>query len=131
MQNFCPCGSSLNYKDCCGAIIEGVIPASTAEKLMRSRYTAFTLGNAEYLMKSWHSKTRNIKEKISIKHWAKSVKWVKLEIISKEDGGELDNQGFVKFRAVYFENGRVEQILENSYFERENGFWVYVSGAHE
>ncbi|MGL5637321.1 MAG: YchJ family protein, partial [Bacteroidales bacterium] len=112
-------------------IIEGITPASTAEQLMRSRYTAFTLGNADYLMKSWHSKTRNLKEKVAIRHWAKSVRWMKLEIISKSNGAQTDTQGFVKFRAVYFENGRVAQILENSYFEKENNLWVYVSGEHE
>lgn len=131
MQNLCPCGSTLNYMDCCGAIIEGVTPALTAEQLMRSRYTAFTLANADYLMKSWHTKTRNVKEKVSIRHWAKSVKWIKLEIINKSGGEQTDRQGFVKFRAVYFENGGVEQIMENSYFEKENDLWVYVSGEHE
>lgn len=127
----CPCGSGKPYADCCGAIIEGRIDAPTAESLMRSRYTAFTLANADYLMKSWHSKTRNIKEKEAVRRWAKSVKWVKLEILSKVAGEESDSTGYVSFRALFMEDGMMDQILEDSFFERENGKWVYVSGKHK
>lgn len=127
----CPCGSGKPYADCCGAIIEGRIDAPTAESLMRSRYTAFTLANADYLMKSWHSKTRNIKEKEAVRRWAKSVKWVKLEILSKVAGEESDSTGYVSFRALFMEDGVMDQILEDSFFERENGKWVYVSGKHK
>lgn len=126
----CPCGSGKPYADCCGAIIEGRIDAPTAESLMRSRYTAFTLANADYLMKSWYSKTRNIKEKEAIRRWAQSVKWVKLEILSKVAGEESDSTGYVSFRALFMEDGVMDQILEDSFFERENGKWVYVSGKH-
>lgn len=130
MTGQCPCGSDKPYTDCCGAIIEGRTDAPTAESLMRSRYTAFTLANADYLMKSWHSKTRNLKEKEAIRRWAKSVKWVKLEILSKVAGKASDTTGYVSFRALFMESGAIDQILEDSFFERENGKWVYVSGKH-
>ena len=130
MMYLCPCGSSKPYTECCGAIIEGRIDAPTAESLMRSRYTAFTLADADYLMKSWHSKTRNLKEKESIRRWAKSVKWIKLEILSRQNGNPEDTSGYVSFRALFMEDGVMDQILEDSFFEKENGKWVYVSGKH-
>lgn len=130
MEQLCPCGSQNTYSQCCGAIIEGRISAPTAERLMRSRYTAFTKADVDYLMKSWHSSTRPLSDKVDIKRWAKSVKWVKLEILQKEKGEEADNTGMVTFRALFMEGGKVDQIKEESIFEKENGEWVYVSGKH-
>lgn len=130
MEQLCPCGSQNTYCQCCGAIIEGRISAPTAERLMRSRYTAFTKADVDYLMKSWHSSTRPLSDKADIKRWAKSVKWVKLEILQKEKGEETDTTGMVTFRALFMEGGKVDQIKEESIFEKENGEWVYVSGKH-
>ncbi|MGD1990808.1 MAG: YchJ family metal-binding protein, partial [Chromatiales bacterium] len=54
----CPCESGLDYDLCCGRFIdEGALP-ETAEQLMRSRYTAFTLDRISYLEKTWHRATR-------------------------------------------------------------------------
>jgi SEC-C motif-containing protein len=78
----CPCGNERSYKNCCGPIIEGKLSAQTAEELMRSRYTAFTLANGDYLMNSHHADTRNPKDQKSIEKWAKSVNWLKLEVLN-------------------------------------------------
>lgn len=126
----CPCGSGRPYANCCGAIIDGRMIAPTAESLMRSRYTAYTIADADYIMRSWHTQSRNLKEKESLKLWAQSVKWVKLEILSVSGGGEKDTSGYVSFRALFMEDGVMDQIVEDSYFEKENGKWVYVSGRH-
>jgi len=81
-------------------------------------------------MQSHHSKTRPIKEKKSIEHWAKSVQWVGLTILSTTEGKETDNRGMVEFRALYIEEGELREIHEKSLFEREGGKWVYTSGIH-
>lgn len=130
-MNFnCPCGSNLNAPDCCLAIIEGKTNAFTAEQLMRSRYTAFTLANVDYLMKSHHPKTRPIKEKKNMKRWAQSVQWVNLTILNKQKGNETDTEGTVTFKAVFVENGKPDQIYETSNFKKLNNKWVYVDGTH-
>jgi len=130
MQNQCPCGSGLSYPDCCEPIISGKKAAETAQQLMRSRYTAFTLANADYLMRSHSVKTRPIKERKGIEKWAKSVTWMGLSILKTEAGGPEDEIGYVEFKALYLENGKPQQIHEKSRFERENNRWVYVSGEH-
>jgi SEC-C motif-containing protein len=129
MQNPCPCNSSLSYVDCCEPIISGRKEVITAQELMRSRYTAFTQANVNYLMRSHSAKTRPIKERKSIEKWAKSVTWLGLTIIQSQDGETKDETGFVEFKALYLENGKPEQIHEKSLFRRENGKWVYVSGV--
>ena len=96
---------------------------------MRSRYTAFTLGDVDYLMDSQHSTTRDTEDKTEIENWAKSVRWIKLEILNSTQGQDTDEQGTVEFRAHFEEEGKRDQIHENSTFCKENGHWVYV-GAH-
>lgn len=130
MQESCPCGSGLLFVNCCEPIISGKKDAVTAQELMRSRYTAFTQANVDYLMRSHSAKTRPIKERKSIEKWAKSVTWMGLTIIQTQAGDTKDEVGYVEFKALYLENGRPQQIHEKSLFWRENGKWVYVSGVH-
>ena len=95
---------------------------------MRSRYSAFTLANVDYLNLSWSSKTRDnsAKAKKELKNWAKSVTWVKLEVINSNKGLENDTTGTVEFKAFFYENGKLDCIQENSFFEKEHNHWVYV-----
>ncbi len=125
----CPCGSNKEYSNCCERIHKDIFKAKTAEQLMRSRYTAFTLGDVDYLMDSQHSTTRDTEDKTEIENWAKSVRWIKLEILNSTQGQDTDEQGTVEFRAHFEEEGKRDQIHENSTFCKENGHWVYV-GAH-
>lgn len=125
-ENNCACGRKKVYKKCCGLIHQDIKMALTAEDLMRSRYTAFTMGNADYLQKSHHSYTRpSKKESVEIEQWAKSVSWLKLEILNHTNGAITDNKATVAFKAYYMETFIEEVIYENSYFEKENGVWKY------
>ena len=130
MPDLCPCGSGLTYADCCEPITSGRKEAATAQELMRSRYTAFTQANVDYLMRSHSAKTRPIKERKSIEKWAKLVNWMGLTIIQIQAGDANDEIGYVEFKVLYLENGKPQQIHEKSLFQRENGKWVYVSGVH-
>jgi len=129
MSQLCSCGSHIDFDDCCGGIINGTRQADTAEQLMRSRYTAFTIANVDYLMRSHHSKSRPTRDRKQILAWAKSVKWMGLTIIRTEKGQPDDLVGFVEFRAMFIEDGELSQIHENSRFERESGRWVYHSAV--
>jgi len=131
MNDLCPCGSKQNYADCCGAIINGKREAVTCLELMKSRYSAYTKADINYLILSHHSKTRpTAKERNGIKQWAESVRWMQLIIVNTRNGTATDNEGHVEFKALYFEDGQIQQIHEKSLFQRENGKWIYVSGAH-
>jgi SEC-C motif-containing protein len=131
MNDLCPCGSKQNYTECCGAIISGKRKAETCLELMKSRYSAYTKADINYLMLSHHSKNRPAqKERKGIKLWAESVRWMQLIIVNIWNGTANDDEGYVEFKALYFENGQIQQIHEKSLFTRKNGKWVYVSGAH-
>ncbi len=117
----CPCGMPLPLDECCGRHHTGAVSAPTAEALMRSRYSAFVVGDADYLLRSWHSSTRPRTLTLD-----PAQRWTGLEIVTNTGGGVLHEVGTVEFRAHY-EGGVVH---ENSRFRRENGEWRYLDGAH-
>jgi len=122
----CHCGNTKPYADCCEIIHNNMEAAKTAQQLMRSRYSAFVMANGDYLMASHHSSTRPIKEKKSIVKWAKSVQWIRLEILETTKGTANDIEGTVTFNAYFYDNGKVDVIHEKSAFIKENKHWTYL-----
>ena len=80
----CPCGLQSPYADCCGLLIRGTGYADTAEDLMRSRYTAYTLRNWDYLIQTTHSSERSEKSRKTFEKWGKAVEWLKLEVLGSK-----------------------------------------------
>ncbi len=128
MIDYCPCGNNKTYKECCKPLIDGVEKAETAEQLMRARYTAFTKAKVNYIMRSHQKKTRPLKERDKMQKWLNAVEWMGLVVVKTEDGNANDSSGTVEFRAIYLEDGQTQVIHEKSFFEKEKGKWVYVSG---
>ena len=119
----CPCNPNKKYNDCCQKAHKNINTITTAEALMRSRYSAFVLANIEYLQKSHHSSTRpSNKGKKEIELWTKSVNWLKLEVLKA-------TKDTVEFKAFFMENGAINEIHENSKFCKENGHWVYLGAT--
>lgn len=125
IDNHCPCGSGRPAHDCCLPYLEHSRLPVTAESLMRSRYTAFTLNNEAYLRYSWHPE--QCPETI---HLDDNNHWLGLKIVSKNAGQAGDDRGEVEFVARYKRNGKATRIHENSLFVRYQGRWVYHSGVN-
>ncbi|WP_018682945.1 YchJ family protein [Actinokineospora enzanensis] len=128
MPERCPCGTGLPYDDCCGRAHAGT-PAPTAEALMRSRYSAFALGDVDYLLRSWHPDTRPGELVLD-----PDQRWVRLEIVETTGGGLLHANGTVEFNAHYRHSahdghrGHPGVLHERSRFTRDGGRWVYLDG---
>lgn len=118
----CPCGRGEAYGDCCGRFHRGDAAAPTAERLMRSRYAAFVVGDAAYLLRTWHPDTRPAHLGLDPR-----TRWLGLDVLDTTDGGPFHNDGTVAFRAHYREGGRDGVIDEHSSFTRVDGAWVYVA----
>jgi SEC-C motif-containing protein len=115
----CPCGLAQAYEACCGRYHSGTAAAPTAEALMRSRYSAFVKGDAGYLLRTWHPRTRPGTLELDPR-----TRWAGLEILDTSDGSAFHSGGTVEFRASY----RGGSLHERSRFERVDGAWVYVDG---
>jgi len=117
----CPCGIDKNYAACCGRYHAGGEVAPTAESLMRSRYTAYTLGREDYLLATWHRRTRPVSLGLAS---AIPNKWLGLAVTRSEHTGP--DRAVVEFVARYKVGGRAYRLHEVSRFEREAGQWFYV-----
>jgi SEC-C motif-containing protein len=124
MLRRCPCGTGLSYAECCGRLHEGTVPAATAEQLMRSRYSAFAVGDPAYLLATWHSRTRPPTLDLD-----PAVRWVGLEVLATTGGALLAAEGTVEFRAHHLLGGVPGSQHEDSRFLREDGQWRYLSGV--
>jgi SEC-C motif-containing protein len=93
---------------------------------MRSRYTAFAVGDDAYLLESWHPRTRPRRVDLD-----PAQRWTVLEILRTEAGGPFDDTGIVEFRAHYRHGGGRGSLHECSRFARVAGAWRYVDGDVE
>jgi SEC-C motif domain protein len=133
----CPCLSGNPYGECCGPLHAGAT-APTAERLMRSRFSAFALGLPEYLLTTWHPRTRPATLELDA-----SQRWTRLDIVATTAGGPFDTAGTVSFVAYWrstagsgasgSESGASASssgsMSEVSSFVRESGRWFYVDGV--
>ncbi len=119
----CPCGSGDTYAACCWRFHSGDAAPATAQLLMRSRYSAFAVGDADYLRDSWHRSTRPAEIALDA-----AVTWTWLEIVDTVRGGLFDYDGVVEFRAHYRSPQGRRIRHERSRFTRDAGRWVYVDG---
>ena len=120
----CYCGSGVLFNQCCQPIIEGTQAAMTAVALMRSRYSAYTIHNVDYLIATTHSSQRDNYSKEEILNWAKTNDWQRLEILAVKPTT-------VTFKAYYLNSKKQSQIHhEHSRFVFENGAWFYVDGDY-
>lgn len=116
----CPCGLPASYDDCCGRFHRGEA-APTAESLMRSRYSAFAVGDADYLLRTWHPTTRPDHLDLDDR-----TTWTGLEVLDTTEGSVFHTTGTVAFRAHYRERRKTASLTETSTFVTENGHWLYV-----
>ncbi|QOY54125.1 SEC-C domain-containing protein [Candidatus Sulfurimonas marisnigri] len=117
----CICGNKKDYNECCGAIINSNIKASSAEELMRSRYSAYVKGDSNYLIKTLVANNRHADDAELIEEFSNSVKWLKLDVLHVE-------QNIVEFKAYYKDIDSIKVLHEKSNFIFKNGMWLYVDG---
>jgi SEC-C motif-containing protein len=92
---------------------------------MRSRYSAYTLHNADYLLVTWEQ----TKKPKAIDFSKENIDWQKLEIINTKKGGINDNKGIVTFKAFYIQHEQEHVMNEISRFVKLKGQWFYLDGT--
>lgn len=120
----CPCGLAAAYGECCGRFHSGSAAAPTCEALMRSRYAAFAVRDAAYLLRTWHPETRPPGVDFD-----SATRWTGLEILDTTEGSAFHTTGTVTFRAHHTDGGRPDSLQEQSRFVRHEGAWVYAAAV--
>ena len=118
----CPCQSEKTYGDCCRPWHVGLETGDHApdpEALMRSRYSAYTLGLIDYLLATWHPSTAPGELELA------PVRWLSLEVRHAQTDGDA---GVVEFVALCRDGGGAQRLHEISRFIRHDGRWFYIDG---
>lgn len=128
----CPCFSGLKYEACCEPFLNQETSKKqkpkTAEQLLRSRYTAFVIGDVDYIVSTHHSQTSSEINRDEIMQWSHQSEWHGLKILQKEAGEAKDNQGTIIFHAQYTANDKLNDHFEKAIFEKEDGQWKFKDG---
>ena len=120
----CLCGSEIEYSLCCEPFHKKLKLPSTAEALMRSRFTAYAKQNEAYLLETWDTSTKpNI-----IDFSKEQAVWTSLSIIKTKKGSEKDRKGIVEFKAYYMLDNEAYVMNEISRFIKASGQWCYLEG---
>ena len=126
----CPCSSDKPFDQCCGPYISGAAAPPTAEALMRSRYTAYTRHDIDYIARTLAPESRLAFDAQAAKTWATQARWLKLQILATDKGREADCEGVVEFVAAYEQGGaRIDHRERSRFRKSEEGVWYFVDGA--
>ena len=133
LNPLCPCGTQKHYTDCCQPYLDGLASAPTAEALMRSRYTAYSKNNLDYLIHTQHPTTRKKNDSTTLQQTFKTTHWVRLTVVKTQQGQPHHKRGIIEFIATHQEKSRnpnptLNQLHERSRFIQENKQWFYIDG---
>jgi len=125
----CPCGTEMTYAECCEPLIKGDRVATTAEELMRARYTAYTKVELDFLHESLHPEHREGVDPEASREWSENAEWHSLEVLSTSAGGPDDDQGQVEFIATYTLENDLQRYHEQAEFDKIKGTWYFREGV--
>jgi SEC-C motif domain protein len=120
LHALCPCGSQKLLAVCCTQYWQGEAPP-TAELLMRARYSAFALGQLDFLLATLHPASHQSDELAQLQISQSKTQWLKLHVLAATDCE-------VEFLAFFNQQGVLGQLHERSHFVFERGRWWYVDG---
>lgn len=130
MSMLCPCYSQRNYRHCCEPFHKQKKIPETAVELMRSRYSAYAMGLADYIISTTHPHHPSYSEnkdlwKKQIIAFSEGTKFADLKIL---DFSSEEDIAYVTFHAILFQGSKDVSFKEKSCFLKEKGRWFYYSG---
>lgn len=124
----CPCNSGLAYYECCEPFHTRSTHAPTPEALMRSRYSAYTLANIDYIQSTMYGRAAQDFDARQAKDWAQAVDWHGLTVMKTYSHPTDNARGFVEYFASFSQADKKLYIHEISEFEFIDGRWYYTDG---
>lgn len=133
-MSVCPCrtldAKPLDLADCCGPILSGKKTATTAEGLMRARYSAYAQKNMAFIDATQimlEGETFNQEDALK---WAEGSEWKGMKVIATKKGAASDNTGIVEFEAHYQDKASKKDLVhkETALFEKQSGQWKFKDG---
>ena len=125
MNHLCPCGSARPLPDCCARHHAGT-PAANAESLMRSRYSAYALGQIDYLLRTTLPTQQASLDREAISAWSRQSEWLGLEVSSAEQIPGTPAHAWVTFTARWRDADGEHAHQERSAFVQLGDSWYFI-----
>lgn len=130
----CPCGSGRKYKQCCGLAHNGTTLPESPEALLRSRYTAYAIGDTAYLWQTTHPANEAVQGRTADQYAHETLgycKHVNFTGLTIHEANPADAEGHpgIRFTASYQVAGQNDSFTELSRFIQVDGRWLYLSGT--
>lgn len=119
----CYCGSGSLFSQCCEPLLQGLQKANNPEVLMRSRFSAFSTNNFQYLLSTTGKDQRNGLTEEDFAESNLGTTWLMLELVST-----ITHANQVEFKAYYQHDKKFLLHHELSNFEQQNDKWCYTTG---
>ncbi|NKQ09826.1 YchJ family protein [Pseudomonas sp. SST3] len=121
----CPCGSGDMLGECCGRYHRG-LSAPSAERLMRSRYSAYVLGLIDYLKATTLPAQQGSLDLQSMSDWSAGSTWLGLEVEESQLIGGQPEHARVSFTARWHDLAGEHAQHERSAFVQHDGKWYFI-----
>lgn len=126
----CPCHSGQKYKKCCRPLHSGQ-KIDDPVRLMRSRYSAYVMGNIDYIIATMHPESQHLQGnqaewRAGLHYFAENTDFVGLEILDSERSLDDLDTGWVTFHAILKNDGEDTSYVERSLFKKLDGRWLYL-----
>lgn len=125
MAQTCPCGSGSTLSACCGRFHSGE-PAPTPEALMRSRYSAYVLGNIDYLVATTLPAQQAGVNRQALSDWSLQSKWLGLTVEVVEPATDDYGHAKVTFSVCWEDAEGPQSYRECSVFVWRDGRWYFI-----
>ncbi|WP_114325066.1 YchJ family protein [Candidatus Colwellia aromaticivorans] len=112
----CFCGANCDFSSCCQPYINKEMLVQTAEQLMRSRFSAYALGNAQYIYDTYAKSSQAAQSVENIDDWSKACVWIALKVYPVVNNVNNTTEQFVEFSAFYIINNTLCELREKSRF---------------
>ena len=129
-NDICPCGSLKKYKKCCKPFHDKITFPKTALELMKSRFSAFAVLIADYIIFTTHENNSDYISDLKswnqdIMNFSKNTSFERLEILDFIEG---EVESFVTFKATLFQDNTDISFIEKSRFLKVEDKWLYIDG---
>ena len=129
-NDICPCGSLKKYKKCCKPFHDKITFPKTALELMKSRFSAFAVLIADYIIFTTHENNSDYISDLKswnqdIMNFSKNTRFERLEILDFIEG---EVESFVTFKATFFQDNTDISFIEKSRFLKVEDKWLYIDG---
>ncbi|MCK9534665.1 MAG: YchJ family protein [Pseudomonas sp.] len=119
----CPCNPNRALHDCCGRYHLGAL-ASSAQALMRARYSAYATQHIEFIKSTSLPAQQAHLDMAAIAQWSQNSQWLGLEVIA-ETLAQDQRHATVEFIAHWQDEHGRQQHQETSLFIKPAERWFF------